>query len=178
MTRNQRAVRQCMKLRTAHCALRTAEWALCLVVVAGCGGGPPMDRKDTVKSVKITLHFGRGVVETLELPDEFRPLEEAGKDVEYTIAERGVCKRVLEFLSSVKPGGAAAKPDRPAIGHVVVRTGWGRVVQLTWFDSRFEVDHRHLESSQLSKVLAAAVREAGGRGGIGRRGRAGEQGSS
>jgi len=136
----------------------------CAALVSGCGGGPLVDRKDTVRSVKVTLHFGHGVVEALELPAEFGPLEAAGKDVTYTIAERGTCKRVLGFLSSARPKSAAAGPDRPAIGEVVVRTGWGKVVRLTWFGSRFEMDRRHLESSQLSKVLAAAIKDAGPRG--------------
>jgi len=135
--------------------------AVCALLAAGCGAGPPVARKDTVKAVTVTVHYGRGAVAALELPETFQPLETAAEDVTYEFADRGTCKRVLGFLSAVKPRRRAAAPEQAALGQVVVRTGWGKMIRLTWFGSRFAMDGRSFESSQLSKVLATAIREKG-----------------
>lgn len=132
-----------------------------LMLVAGCGGGPPVDRKDTVKSAAVTVHFGRGAVEGLGLSAEFAPLEAAGRDVTYTIADRDTCMRLLALLATVKPVRGTKRDHRTAFADVVIHTGWGKTVQLTWAGSHFGMDGRYFESSQLSVLLASTIQRMG-----------------
>jgi len=134
--------------------------ALAAVVGCGGGGGPPVDRKDTVKLVRAVVRYESGVAAALGLPDDFTA-PKAGTPVTYNITDRGTCKRVRDELATVKPGSADPTAHDPLIGDVTVRTGWGRVIQLTWHGPHFTMpDGRALRSPHLHALLAEHVREA------------------
>ena len=132
-----------------------------LLLFAGCGGGPPMDRKDMVKSVKLVVRYEPGIVDTLDLPDEFKPLETAGKPVTYRISDRGTCKRLRDRLSTIKPERSGPTMRGQLVGDVTIHTGWGKTIELTWYGSHFEMaDGRSFDSSRLSVLLAGHIRES------------------